>query len=1272
MKKIIVVTWHSHSQIFRDAAKELNLYLKFYSTRDIDSNQDLMKEMFENIDSADAVLFNVTSDNLWDQIYEHMKDLKEKKVISVGNDPSNWSMTTVDHEIAISAYKYLLNNDYTNIRSLLLFILKELCDENVNVPEPVEIPWNGIIHPDLKDHIFESTEEYKAWYGEDQSKPWIGIVAFRTRWLTDGCTIEYQVLKDLESQGAKVILVFTMSHTDDNKGSIGVAETIDKYFVRDGMPIVDSIVKLTGLPILYKDRKDEGRIVHGSEFFSRLGIPIFQPVVSGKMSIEKWVESIGLTAMDISNAVAMPEFEGVIEPMMIGSSYQQGEDTHNAFITDRTKRLAERVVKRIKLKRIPMSDKKVVFFLNNFPCAGLEANIGSASHLDTHESLARILKAMKEHGYDITVPENGKELIENILSHKAMSEFRWTTVNEIDAHGGTIHKMDMGEYVSYFKTLTPKTQKAVNNMWGEPPGKGMVLDDDIIITGISYGNVMIAVQPKRGCYGARCDGEVCKILHDPLCPPTHQYLASYHYYEDIWGADVVVHVGTHGNLEFLPGKGCGMSEDCFPDICIGKAPHIYIYNSDNPPEGTIAKRRSYATLVDHMQVVMTNSSLYEALDDLDRILEDYQTARFDPSHSHQLKHLIIEAVDKANLKELNLTHDTPLDECVSKCHEALSKIRNSQMNKGMHIFGNIPLGMDRVEMVNSILRYDAGDGSIRDVISDIMGVDLISLFSDQRGYNMDFNLSNGALIEKVGLITKEYIAKIIEGMAPVDALYALKIPADERYMEELKKQTSKIEDICKRLDDSDEIGAFLGALDGRYTPPGPSGIITRGRPDVLPSGRNFYSMDPYSLPKKSSWNVGRILADSLIEKYVKENGEMPENVAIHWMSPDLMAADGEIMSQMFSLIGAEPIWETNLQVRSFRIIPRNMMAHPRIDLTVRMSGVIRDMFMNCVNLLDDAILQISQLDEPTDFNFIRKHVLDSMAEGADEEEATTRFFSAPPGAYSSSVNLAVYASSWKTDQDLADIYVAGNGYGYGKDRNGKGMHGQFAANLSTVNVTYNKTATDEQDLLGCCCYFGNLGGITVAARCLSGNDVKTYYGDTREPKDINVHTLADEIRRTVRTKLLNPAWIDAMKAHGYKGAADFMKRIGRVYGWSATTHEVDAWIFDDITSTFVNDPEMKKFFQENNPYALEEIARRMLEANQRGLWDADEKIFEELKENYVEIESWMEELAGEGEYQGGSIDIITSQEVEGWNANLSEITADINKRMIVKKSKIQF
>ncbi|MDD4137929.1 MAG: cobaltochelatase subunit CobN [Methanoregula sp.] len=1264
--KITSIMWGSYAPVLKRAAEACGTECAIYPTRILEDSPEKRDEAIAAMKQSDVILVYHTSDLFWEQMDREINVIRESvPVISLGPDPSFWVQSTVRPEIVTTCHRYITNNGDENFIGLLRYIKRELFGAEGPVSPPRDVPWEGLYHPSAP-QVFGTVEEYLAWYaGRAPGNLRVALVFSRTSWAAGNVALEDMLIRSLEAEGLAVIPIFTYAIQDDALGARGMAQVVSDHLFQNGAPMIDAMVKL--IPFLFGSVRDgsSGRNTTsgGMDLLKSFDIPVFSPVVSMYLSLDQWQASDGLS-MDVGWAVALPEFEGVIEPVFIGTSRSEpdGGKTRDA-VPDRCRKIAGRVKKWIGLAKKPAAERKIAFILNNNPCAGTEANIGGGSNLDTLESVARILHRMERAGYRVTPPASGKELVETIQKKKAISEFRWTTVQDIVANGGALDRMDLDTYLPYFQSLPVAVQQRVTDTWGEPPGEGMVLDRKILITGLSLGNATVHVQPKRGCYGSRCDGTVCKILHDPKCPPPHQYLATYYWIEHVLGADVIVHVGTHGSLEFLPGKGTGLSQECFPDIAAGTIPCLYIYNADNPAEGTIAKRRGYAVLVDHMQTVMTGSGLYEGLEEIDTILTEYETTKHDPARAHALQHQLSDALIRANLdKDIHLDPGMPLPEMVAKAHEALSKIRNTRIPSGMHIFGDLPSGERRAGFISSVIRFDAGDASPRRIIAKILGFDLADLLAGQDRFSGEHGLSYGAILEQVDLELERFVSTVLDDRTiPVALIFGKRIPEEQRGM--LETVRARVIDISGRIDESREIGSLLHGMDGRYIPAGPSGQITRGHEDVLPTGRNFYSLDPHRVPTQAAWRVGQRLADVLIEKYSREEGKVPENVAFYWMAGDIMASDGEMFAEMLWLIGARPVWQKNGQVRSFEIIPLHKLGHPRIDITVRTTGILRDNFANCYELLDDAIRTVAALDEPLDRNFVRRHTQKSMVEdGSGFRDATLRIFSSRPGSYASGVNLAVLSSAWKTQGDLADIFVAYNGYAYGRDVPGKDAHEQLAANLSTVSVTFNKIQSDEHDLLGCCCYFGTQGGFTAAARHYSGNDVKPYYGDTREPGNVEVRDLSDEIRRVVRTKLLNPKWIDGMKDHGYKGASDIMKRVTRVYGWSASTQEVDDWIFNDIADTFVNNEEMRDFFEQNNPHALEEIARRLLEANQRSLWDADPRVLDELKRNYLEIESWMEDQAGQGDYQGGNVDIVTADDNALWGNAMKELMEKVHAK----------
>lgn len=1261
--RLTAVLWDSLHPLMVKTFSGSSFETRIYANRQVDNSESALEMACRDMENADLILLYRTTHGFWDAIDPFLESLKAsgKRIICVGQNPVFWALSTVEPRIAADIYRYLLNGTEENFRRLIGYLEHEFLDEPAVPDPPLEIPWQGLVDPRSEKDVFDSLEEYLESYPSENRRPRVAVIISRSAWISGQNSIEKEFVEALRSEGLGVITIMTNSLHNEETGSLNISECLIKHTIRGGEPVIDGIVKLvTFMAGKVPGQDQEDSAGESSHIFTMMDVPVFQPVISYNMSLDDWKAGDGLTE-DLGWGMSMPEMEGCIDPIMLGATRSSPEDLYERVaISGRCGLIAKRIKKRLALKTKPASEKKVVLILNNSPCSSAEANIGSASGLDSMSSTVAILRYLKEMGLSVECPEGPEELRDLFLSRKAMSEFRWTPKEEILRCGGAAYMMPSSEYGEYFNTLPESARDKMISTWGEPPGESMVMDGRIIISGLRFGNAIVAVQPKRGCFGPKCDGTVCKILHDPLCPPPHQYLAAYHFFRDVFGADAIIHIGTHGTVEFLPGKGTGMSEECFPDICNRDTPTLYVYNTDNPPEGTVAKRRCYATLIGHMQTAAEASGLYGGMIKLDSLLFQYDNAKGDRSRQHALHHMILDAIAEAKLP-VDVDHETPMDEMVRMCHEFLSGVRNSRVETGMHIFGNIPEGKNRVDMISSILRYDRDDrdSSPRRAVADMMGIDYETLLSDPSGFCKETGTSNGAAAEWIDGLGDNVIEMVLNGNTTEEIGESLGFEAWNR----LEAPAARIADISYRMDGSDEMGALENALAGGYTRPGPSGYMTRGRDDVLPTGRNFHALDPKRVPTTSSWRVGERLADALLDKFMEDEGRMPESIAFQWMTSDVMAADGEMLAEMMSLIGTEPVWGSDGHVSSFRVIDAGELRHPRIDLTVRISGILRDTFPDRIDLLDSAIRTVAALDEPPEVNFVRKHFLEDAAAGVPEDEATARIFSSRPGTYTSGVSLAILSGAWKDEKDLAQIYISVNGYAYGNGRDGRTSHEQFASGLKKVELTFNKVVSDEHDLLGCCCYYSNQGGMTAASKHLSGKEVRAYFGDTREADAVGVRTLADELQRVVRSKLLNPKWIEGMKGHGYKGAADMMKKITRVYGWEASTGEVDDRIFDDIADTYVNEPEMKEFFQENNPYALEEISRRLLEAESRGLWDADPEVLDRLRESYLEVESWMEDLAGSGEFQGGSVEMTSPSDIEGLGENIEQIMEKVRRRI---------
>ena len=1258
--KLFTIMWANYIPTINTACAENGVEMTAYSSKQINQHPEVIDSVRGAIKGNDLILLYRTSDPFWEELEADIREAgKICPVVVVGSDPSLWGLSNVSMEIVANAYRYILYNGVENMENLLRYLKASLLGEAATFSEPKPVAWEGIHHP-LLDGVFSSREEYLAAYRAAMGEPeegWVGVLYSRSNWVNNNMEVEKALISELEAQGLGVIPAFYYSVKDSGMGNMGGTEVIEEYFTKNGKAVVRGIVKLTSFFLGSRaGGMSESDSPPGVELMKRLNIPLFSPVISYYKNEEEWTKAPEGLGAQVAWSMAMPEFEGVIEPMVIGatSGGDRPEEERYLPVSDRMKKFAERVRRWIRLARIPNPEKKVAFILHNNPCVSVEASVGGGAHLDTLESVALTMQRMKEAGYSVNPPESGKELIDTIMDRKAISDFRWTTVEEIAAKGGAMVRLDPERYLPWFEELPPSTRERIRGAWGNPPGEekdgvpaAMVHEGKILITGVNYGNVVVCAQPKRGCAGARCDGQVCKILHDPDIPPPHQYVATYKWLSREFGADAIVHVGTHGNLEFLPGKATGLSSGCLPDIGIDTMPHLYIYNADNPPEGTIAKRRSYATLVNHMQTVMAPGELYGDLEEIERLLEDYRRFKsVEPAKAHTISHMIAGKVKGLQLIKGEVNHDN-VESKIDEIHDALTMLKGTRIPKGMHTFGRIPEGERLSEFVYAIVRYENTPDSLRGLVA---GVSTRGEGEDDDGYRERVDST-------ARRICKDYLEMSVTLREAFESLGDGNVPEPEV----IDKLQSFIDEVLRNTLASDETASLFNGFNAGYIPPGPSGLMTRGRPDILPTGRNFYSLDPQKLPSKVGWETGIQLAEKSLEKYLVEEGSYPENIAFYWQCTDIMWSDGEGMGQMMYLLGVRPEWQPNGRVKSFTIIPLEELMRPRIDITVRVSGITRDNFPSAIDLMDEAVQAVAALDEPVEMNYVRKHTLERLAEAKDNDadavrEATYRIFASMPGTYQAGTQLAVYASAWETEQDLSDIFLYWNGYAYGKGTFGAVAHESLKQSLKTVSLTFNKTVSDEYDLTGCCCYFGTHGGMINAARVVSGGEVKNYYGDTREQGEVQVRSLEEEMRRIARGKILNPAWIEGMKEHGYKGAGEISKRVGRIYGWQATAKAVDDAVFDDVARTFMMDKENREFFEKENPWALEEIARRLLEAAQRGLWNPADDVREELQQIYLEIEGWLEERMGDvhGEFQGGSIDIITADDVAGWKAKMKE------------------
>jgi cobaltochelatase CobN len=1291
--RIVSIMWSTYLSAFLAAAKvSPHVSLSIFSNKEIEEDADNMDRFFEAAKEADAFLLFWTRNEFWDEIAARLPEIALGKVIiSTSSEPENWGRgATVEVAVCAQAYAYIAQGGQENYGRLLEFVAHHV-DDQIPVRDPVPLPWQGFFHPpDMA--VYETEADYRKAHPA-QFKDAVGILFSRSAFTSSDSVLERELILALERQGLDALPVFTYHMPDPAVGALGSLATAKKYFLDEqGRPRIGGMINLQFSFLGRKSGDDPSETAVAGEtveFFKKLNVPVFKPVICYSQSVEEWEENPQGLTTEVTFGIAMPEFEGCIEPIPVACSQKHTDDSSGSVfetrdvITDRVDRVAERIARWVRMGRKPIHERKVVFVLHKNECAGLEANIGGAGGLDTGESVVGIMRRMRDAGYNVVdIPESGEALMQTILARKAIAEFRWTTVVEIISKGGHLTLLPNDIYQQWFDAIPDQPRDHLVSSWGNPPGQelngvppSMVFEDKLVITGLNFGNANVMMQPKRGCAGSRCDGQVCKILHEPLLPPPHQYVATYMYMDKVFGADVIIHVGTHGNLEFLPGKGAGLSSSCWPDIVIGSVPHLYIYNADNPAEGAVAKRRSYAVLNSHMQAVMTTADTYGSLAELDELLGEYHRAKLtEPARAHQLEHLIREAIDRCNMTgEIEKAAPADFDEVVEKSHAIISRTRNSQTVTGMHIFGRTPDPAERAEIINTILRFDsANELNTRRLVFDFWGENIEAALETPtaRGNNVQLY---GDMLFEADRKAMDGIAGLIDGLETESVIAGVFGPScPEGWKDRYLRFAELVREIDRRITSSQEIESLFNAQNGGYIPAGPSGFISRGRYDILPTGRNFYNVDPTRVPTQAAWRVGVRLAEALMERYLKDEGRYPEQIGMVWLAADIMRADGEQLGQILHLLGTKPRWKANGQLDGFDIIPTAELGRPRIDVHIRVSGISRDCFPDILKFLDSVVQAVALADESPEDNYVRKHILKTAAEqGSDLSDReqfrrlSYRIFSAQPGAFRSGVNLAIYASAWKTAKDLSDIYVFWNGYAYGGGAGdaeyGAAAHKELVNSLKRVEVTFDKHISDQTDFLNCCGFFGNYGGMTAAAHELSGKKPKTYYGDTRDPAKVEVTDFADEMRRVVRAKLLNPKFIEGMKAHGYKGAGTLSKRIGRVYGFAATTNEVDDWIFDEIAETFVLDEEMRRWFQEVNPWALEEVGRRLLEAASREIWHPDEDLLNRLKDAYLDVEATIEDTMSDvtGDFQGGAVDIFQAEDVAGWKAEMDKVLSGL-------------
>lgn len=1116
------------------------------------------------------------------------------------------TVSTVESSLREQVQQYFNHGGTANYLQLFLYLGEVYGGSKTQWLPPKPLPWQGFYHPEL------SWEKYlETKYCPE--KPTIGLLFSRHEWVQNNLKKVDFLIREIEEQGANVIPVFSYSSRDLDLGSWGICRTVREYFFQGEKRLIDVLLTSTAFPLTASQGLED------KEFLSKLGVPVLQGITSFS-SREEWQENIaGLSATDVAVSIALPEFDGALITVPVATKEKNDSAIWYEPLAERCHKYVALALNWAKLGKKANKEKKIAIILHNYPPTN--ARIGNAVGLDTPESTCLLLQRLQLAGYLLDyLPTNGQELMQDLLK-KVTNDRSFLSVEQARQAVG---KVDKDQYQAWYQSFPESNQQQLAKDWGPAPGEVFNYEDQLLIPGTLNGNIFLAIQPPRG-FGE----EKSKIYHDPNLAPPHHYLAYYRWLRDVFQADAVIHLGKHGSLEWLPGKGAGLSEACYPDLAIADLPNIYPYIINDPGEGTQAKRRSYACIIDHLPPAMTVGGVYESLAEIERTLEEYQQMKsLQPEKSPVLINLLWEQAKESNLHRDLKLGEALLDEAefLSKLEEYLEEIKYTPIRQGLHIFGQAPQGEKLREFYLALLRLDNGEiPSLLEAVAAALQLPLQS--------------------EEVWQTSREMVETVIQSQytrrGQEKALELLQPKAKETSV--FPKIIQSVQYLCSHLAPSlqlavREMDACLQALAGGYVDPGPSGAPTRGMADILPTGRNFYSVDPRAVPTRAAWQVGKTLAEELLARHWEETGKYPENIGmVLWSSP-VMRNKGDDMAEILYLLGVEPVWESSSgRVVGLNPIPLDQLGRPRLDVTVRISGLYRDTFPQGIELLDRAVELVAALDEPEEMNYLRKHILADLAKflaqgnslEEAQERASYRIFGCSPGAYGAGIGKVLQEGNWQDLADLRQVYVTWGAFAYGRKTYGKVCPEEFTSRLSQLDLTFKNEDNRELNILDGDDYNAYHGGMIAAVRSLRGEAPKSYCGDSSNPKAVKIRALDEEIKLIFRSQVLNPQWIRAMQEHGYKAAGDFSALVSHCFEWDATSETMEDWMYDNLAEKYALDQEMQEWMKKVNPWALHSISEKLLEAIQRGMWEAKESTKKELQKLYLEMEGELEGAMGD-------------------------------------------
>ncbi len=1127
-------------------------------------------------------------------------------------DAELMARSTVPAGIALQTHTYLAQGGVENLRQLHAFLSDTVLMTGFGFAPPATTPAWGV----LQRHCLtpagcpSGTPCFPAMAAARTAtagRPTVAVLYYRAQHLAGNTGYVEALCCAIERAGGRPLPVFCTSLRNPEP------ELLDLLGTADAM-VVTVLAAGAAPPATVGAGGDDD--AWDVKHLAALDVPILQGLcLTG--SRQRWeANDDGLSPLDVATQVAVPEFDGRI--ITVPFSFKEiDDDGLICYVADpeRCARVAGLAVNHARLRQVPAADKKVALVFSAYPTK--HARIGNAVGLDTPASAIALLEALRDNGYRIgDVPglqaRDGDALI-HALIERGGQDPDWLTEGAL---AGNPIRIPAARYREWFAALPAALADAMTEHWGPPPGELYVdrsrdPDGEIVVAALRSENLVILVQPPRG-FGSN----PVAIYHDPDLPPSHHYLATYLWLRHEFGAHAAIHLGKHGNLEWLPGKTLGLSAACGPDAALGDLPLVYPFLVNDPGEGTQAKRRAHAVLVDHLIPPMARAESYGDIARLEQMLDEHaNVAALDPAKLPAVRQQIWTLMRAAEMhRDLGLAErpeDDEFDDMLLHVDGWLCEIKDVQIRDGLHILAAAPTGEGELDLVLAILRANQLFGGEQHLPGLRQALGLAEDGSDDR-----------AAVDAADARARELLAALQQtGWDPDAAGNVAEDPAVAAILR------FAAEEVVPRLAaTAGEIDAVLRALEGRYTPAGPSGSPLRGLVNVLPTGRNFYSVDPKAMPSRLAWETGSAMAESLLARYRADYGSWPRSVGLSAWGTSAMRTSGDDIAEVLALLGVRPVWDdASRRVVGLALTPLAELGRPRIDVTVRISGFFRDAFPHVVTMLDDAVRMVADLDESAEDNYVRAHVSADLASHGDERRATTRIFGSKPGTYGAGLLQLIDSRNWRDDADLAAVYTAWGGFAYGRGMDGRPAAEDMENSYRRIAVAAKNTDCREHDIADSDDYFQYHGGMIATVRALTGQAPAAYIGDNTRPESVRTRTLGEETARVFRSRVVNPRWISAMRRHGYKGAFEMAATVDYLFGYDATAQVIPDWMYEQLTAQYLLDPQNRKFLGESNPWALHGMAERLLEAAGRGMWEnPDPQTLDQLRQVLLEAEGDIE------------------------------------------------